>query len=472
MMTLPSFSDPVFRRQATGCLISLLAYCVIFLLPTPDGLSPAGKKSLALMISAIIVWVFDALPLAMSCTLFLFLQTVLGTVSLDDALHRFAIPPVFFCFAMFCIVVAFQNSGLTRRIVLWTSMKSQGKPGKLLFLLMMMSGLLSTILADVPVVAMMFPVALFLLEKNECVPGKSSFGKAVMLGLPLACLIGGVGTPAGSGTNILTMNMLASTAGVQISFFEWSAIGLPMTLLLIPVAWWAVMKIYPPELTSLAGMDQLCEDYECLGPLGRKEKIYIALLAFNLLLWCSTGIHGLPLTTAAVLGSILFALPGVSLISWEQDRHKIGWDILFLVGAANSLGVALWQNGAATWIADTFLSGMSSLPLVAVIALVSLFTILIHLVIPVNTPIVGVILPPVAAIAAAMGINPALLALPLGFSVSAAVLLPLDSVSLVTYQAGYYKMTDMFRPGLIISVAWVVITVAVMYLIAKPLGLM
>ena len=198
-------------------------------------------------------------------------------------------------------------------------------------------------------------------------------------------------------------------------------------------------------------MEQLCEDYECLGPLGRKEKIYIALLAFNLLLWCTTGIHGLPLATAAVLGSMLFALPGVSLISWEQDNHKIGWDILFLVGSANSLGVALWQNGAATWIADTFLSGMSSLPLVAVIA---------------------VILPPVAAIAAAMGINPALLALPLGFSVSAAVLLPLDSVSLVTYQAGYYKMTDMFKPGLIISVAWVVITVAVMYLIARPLGLM
>ena len=222
-MTLPSFKDPVFRRQTTGCILSLLVYCAALLAPTPEGLSLAGKQSLALMISAIIIWVFDALPLAMSCTLFLFLQGVLGTVSLDDALRNFATPPVFFCFAMFCIVVAFQNSGLTRRIVLWTSMKSQGRPGRLLFLLMMMSGLLSTILADVPVVAMMFPVALFLLEKNGCVPGQSSFGKAVMLGLPLACLIGGVGTPAGSGTNILTMNMLASTAGVQISFFQWSA---------------------------------------------------------------------------------------------------------------------------------------------------------------------------------------------------------------------------------------------------------
>ena len=71
-----------------------------------------------------------------------------------------------------------------------------------------------------------------------------------------------------------------------------------------------------------------------------------------------------------------------------------------------------------------------------------------------------------------MGINPAILAVPLGFSVSAAVLLPLDSVSLVTYQAGYYKMYDMFKPGIIISIAWIIITTALMYLIATPLGLM
>lgn len=169
---------------------------------------------------------------------------------------------------------------------------------------------------------------------------------------------------------------------------------------------------------------------------------------------------------------MLFALPGVSLIQWERDKNEIGWDILFLVGAANSLGVSLWHTGAATWIANTFFADLTTLPLAALIAAVSLFTIFIHLVIPVNTPIVSVILPPVAAIAAGMGINPALLALPLGFSVSAAVLLPLDSVSLVTYQAGYYRMSDMFKPGLIISVVWVIVTVLAMYLIASPLGLM
>lgn len=319
---------------------------------------------------------------------------------------------------------------------------------------------------------MMFPVALFLLQQNKCPVGESPFGKAVMLGIALAALIGGVGTPAGSGTNILTINMLENAAHVSVSFFQWTAIGMPMVLLLTPVAWWALIKVYPPEIQHLVAMESIGEDYARLGPLSRKEKCFLLFLSINLLLWCSSGAHGLPLPTAAVLGCVLFALPGVGLITWEEDRSKIGWDILFLVGTASSLGMALWENGTATWIANACLGGLNALPLTVVIALVSLFTILIHLVIPVNTPIVTVVLPPVVAIAVSMGINPAILAVPLGFSVSAAVLLPLDAVSLVTYQAGYYKMYDMFKPGIIISIAWIIITTALMYLIAAPLDLM
>ncbi|MDO5537797.1 MAG: SLC13 family permease, partial [Desulfovibrionaceae bacterium] len=429
---MPDPARSLARKRALGLAVSLAAYLVLAGMPSPEGLSLAGQKSLALMVSAIIVWVTDALPLAMSCVLFLFLQAVLGTVDLPSALHSFAIPPVFFCFAMFCIVVAFQNSGLTRRVVLWTSLKSRGEPRRLLFLLMMVTALLSSILADVPVVAMMYPVALFLLQQNSCPVGESPFGKAVMLGIALAALIGGVGTPAGSGTNILTISMLENAANVSVSFFQWAAIGMPMVLLLTPVAWWALVKVYPPEMASLAGMDSIGEDYSRLGSLTRKEKCFIAFLAVNLALWCTTDLHGLSLPTAAVLGCMLFALPGVDLIEWERDHTRIGWDILFLVGAANSLGMALWKNGTAEWIAQSCLGGMGAMPLVAVIALVSLFTILIHLIIPVNTPIVSVLLPPVVAVAVAMDINPAVLAVPLGFSISAAILLPLDAVSLVT----------------------------------------
>ncbi len=464
--------DPFADKKLGGIAAALLAYLLLAYMPTPEGLSPVGQKSLALMVSAIIIWVSDAFPMAMSCSFFLFMQTLLGTAKLPVALQNFAIPPVFFCFAMFCIVVAFQNSGLTQRIVLWTSLKSRGEPKRLLFFLMMVTALVSTILADVPVVAMMFPVALFLLEQNKCPLGKSPYGKAVMLGIALAALIGGVGTPAGSGTNILTMNMLESSAKITISFFQWAAVGMPMVLILTPVAWWAIVKVYPPEIDHLVGMETISADYAKLGKLSRKENVFLLFLAVNLGLWCTSGWHGLSLPVVAVLGCMLFALPGLGLISWQKDKNKIGWDILFLVGTANALGMALWENGTATWIANSCLGGLNGLPIALVISIISLFTILIHLVIPVNTPIVTVILPPVVAIAAGMGINPALLALPLGFSVSAAVLLPLDAVSLVTFQSGYYKMYDMFKPGIIISIAWVIVTSLLMHFIAPLLGLL
>lgn len=151
--------------------------------------------------------------------------------------------------------------------------------------------------------------------------------------------------------------------------------------------------------------------------------------------------------------------PGGMLPYGARFLNREGWDFMLRYSPERGSKVDPHYN-------------IRGMPLVAIIALVSLFTIAIHLIIPVNTPIVGVILPPVVAVAAVLSINPAVLALLIGFSVSAAVLLPLDAASLVTFQAGYYRMTDMFKPGLIISAGWAIITVALMYLIATPLGFM
>ena len=293
-----------------------------------------------------------------------------------------------------------------------------------------------------------------------------------MLGLPIACLIGGVGTPAGSAMNMLTIGLLQDTAKVHISFFEWMAIGMPMVLILTPVAWWAVIKVFPPEMDRLAGMELVEREYAELGPVTGREKLFFVILLINFILWCTDKIHGLPLPVVAVIGGSLFVLPRIQLIDWERDKCRIGWDILMLIGASNALGMIIWEQGGASWIANACLGDISDLPLAGVIAAISIFTIVIHLLIPVNTAIVAVLLPALAALAGTMGVNPAVLAIPMGFSVSAALLLPLDPVPLVTYPAGYYKMFDMFKPGCLISVVWVVVMTLIMFAIAVPLGLL
>ena len=430
-------SDSSTKKLFIGLGIAAL-YFIITALPAPDGLTPVGKKAIAMMLAAVLVWVFEVIPIAVSSILFTLLPVVAGIIPLPKVMAHFATPTVFFVFAMFCISIAFQNSGLNRRVVLWTSLRSRGNPSRLLFFLMMVSALLSTFLADIPVVAMMLPVAVLLLEKNRCEPGASPFGKAVMLGLPIACLIGGVGTPAGSAMNMLTIGLLQDTAKVHISFFEWMAIGMPMVLILTPVAWWAVIKVFPPEMDRLAGMELVEREYAELGPVTGREKLFFVILLINFILWCTDKIHGLPLPVVAVIGGSLFVLPRIQLIDWERDKCRIGWDILMLIGASNALGMIIWEQGGASWIANACLGDISDLPLAGVISAISIFTIVIHLLIPVNTAIVAVLLPALAALAGTMGVNPAVLAIPMGFSVSAALLLPLDPVPLVTYPAGYW----------------------------------
>lgn len=467
-MARSSFS----MRQVIIILGIIAIYILLVSLPTPEGLTLNGQKSIALMLAAVLAWVFEVLPLGISAILMTVLQMVLGTAPLPKAMQNFATPTLFFLVAMFCVSIAFQNSGLSQRIVLWATMRSKGSPSRLLFIFMMTCALLSTILADVPVTAMMFPVALVLLQKNGCLPGKSSFGKAVMLGVPIAALIGGAGTPSGSGMNILTMTLLESTTKVHLSFLQWSTIGIPMVLLITPVAWWAVTRVFKPEISTLAGMDTIREEFTALGGLKEGEKKFLLLLLLNLLLWATDSVHHIPLPVISVIGAALFFLPGIGLMEWSRDASRIGWDIVLLVGAANSLGMAIWDQGAATWIARVCLGGLTGLPVAVLIAVISTFTVLIHLIIPVNPAIVSVLLPSVVALANSAGINPAMLAIPLGFSVSAAMLLPLDAVPMVTFPAGYYKMSDMLKPGWIISIAWVIIMTLCMFIIARPLGLL
>lgn len=453
--------------------LGIIALCLaLSLVPQPEGLTPKGQVSIIFMMAAVLFWVTEALPIAFAAILFTLLPAVFQVAPLPTMMANFATPTVFFVFAMFVVSIAFQNSGFSRRVVLWASMRARGNPRKLVLYLMMVGALLSSVLADIPVMAMLVPVAVVILRGNGCRPGSSSFGRAMMIGLPFACLIGGVGTPAGSSMNAMTIGMLRDTAHVSLSFLAWACVGMPMVLILTPVAWFFTIKAYPPEMDTLVGMENVEREYRELGPPSSREIKFLVIMLANMALWMTDNIHHLPLPVVCVLGATLFLLPGLDIVHWKEDSRKIGWEVLMVIGAANSLGVLLWDQGAASWIASTCLGGIAHLPLWAMIAVISAFTVAVHLIVPVNTALVAVMIPALVALSAGMGVNAALLAIPLGFSVSAALLLPLDPVSLVSYNAGYYKMGDMFKPGLFISVCWVVVMTGVMLLIARPLGLM
>ena len=159
----------------------------------------------------------------------------------------------------------------------------------------------------------------------------------------------------------------------------------------------------------------------------------------------------------ALIGAVTLFLPGIRVIRWSEASQAIGWDILLMIGGVTSIGLASRDTGLATWVVSTIFDGADGLSVLWLVVGISAFTVLIHFVVPIGPVVNAVMIPPIVALALAIGQPPMLLALPVIFTASCAFLLPLDPVALITYSKGYYKMTDMLWPGLVISVFWVVI---------------
>jgi solute carrier family 13 (sodium-dependent dicarboxylate transporter), member 2/3/5 len=459
------------RRTVLGLLAAVVLPGVLMLLPAPAGLSGAGQRMAALFLAALILWATEALPVAVTALLAVLLQPVLRVEEVRAAFTAFMSPVFFFVLAMFFLAAALMASGVDRRFALALLARAGTRPRRVLLALMAGTAALSTIMSDVPVCAIFMAVALGIFARAGVVPG-SPFGKSVMMGIPIASLIGGVATPAGSSINILGIYFIEEYGKVRVPFLSWTAIGVPMVLVLTPVAWWVLCRFFPPEMESVGREEDVRAERAALGGWKAAEKKVVGLLAVMVVAWvASTWVKALDVTLVALAGSLALFLPGLRLLKWEEAQRRVGWDALLMIGGVTSLGAASVKTGLAKWMVDAALGGMTGWSAVWVIAAISAFTVVVHLAIPIAPVINSVLIPPIVLLALAAGQSPALYALPVAFTASCAFLLPLDAVPLVTLPCGYYRTFDMFAPGLVISLVWVVWMTVLMMLLGPALHL-
>jgi solute carrier family 13 (sodium-dependent dicarboxylate transporter), member 2/3/5 len=469
-------------RAVVVLLVGIAAAAVITQLPlgggaAAGGLSPAARNLGAIFVLCVVLWATEAIPVAVTALLAVVLQPLLGVVPLDGALGAFMSKVFFFVVAMFVIAGVVVHSGLDRRFALGLLTRAGTDPRRVLLALMVGTAALSSIMSDVPACAVFMAVGMGVLSRAGVKPGSSRFGKAVMMGIPIAALIGGVATPAGSSVNVIGLDLLHRFSaehdlGIRVTFVQWMALGVPMVLVLVPAAWWTMLRFHPPELDSVGDTGDLARERRKLGPIGASEWKVIVILAVMVVLWVAgSWVKALDLTIVALCGAIVTFLPGVRLMDWTRAERFIGWNTLFMIGGVTSLGAASMDTGLANWLVSITMGGIETWPLVAVIALIGVVTVLIHLPLPI-APVVNVVLiPPVAALSLKLGVNPAVCVLPVAFTASCAFLLPLDAVPLLTYRAGYYRMFDMLGPGGTVSALWVVVMTALMLLLAPLVGL-
>lgn len=461
------------RREGIAVILAVLAAILVSLMPAPEGLSAQGQRAAALFIGVLILWSTEAIPIAVTAILALILQPMLGLGKLPTAFANFMSPAFFFAMAMFIVATAWTTTGLASRFALWMIAKAGTDARRVVYVFCFGTGALSMIVADLSSAAIFMAIALGIFERTGITPGHSRFGKAVMLGIPIAALIGGVATPSGSAINVLGLSMIEQGGGPRIPYLSWMALGLPMVAILLPVAAWVILRFHPPEIESIGDINEIHEARRAMGSISVREWQVIGVMAVMTTLWLlSTWVPVLDITLVAIAGSCAFFLPGMRVLTWPAAQRGIGWEVLIMLGGISSLGALSASSGLAQWIVGSTLSGLADWGPAWVILLISIFTAGIHLVIPSNPVINVVMIPPIMLLAVAAGQNPALYALPVAFTASCAFLLPLESVALVTFTKGYYRMHDMLAPGLLITAVWVVVMTGVLMLIGPMLGLL
>ena len=310
----------------------------ILILPSPEGLPPEAHRLAALFAGVLVLWATEALPIAVTALLALALQPLFGLTSLvtgrpptpgaifGAAAANFMSSVFFFVLVMFAIAHAWVKTGLARRFALWLIARAGTDATRAVYVFMIGTGAISMVVSDVPAAAIFMAIAVGILDKLGLRPG-SRFGRAVMIGIPIAALIGGVGTPAGSSINLLGLIMIEQAGGDRVPFLHWMAIGIPMVAILLPVAAWVLVRFFPPEIASIGDLEEIHDERRRMGPVSRAEWKVVAIMSAMITLWiASTWLPVFDTFLVAVVGAVAMFLPGIGLFTWKEVQRVTGWD--------------------------------------------------------------------------------------------------------------------------------------------------
>ena len=279
------------------------------------------------------------------------------------------------------------------------------------------------------------------------------FTRAILLGVPIAASVGGMGTIIGSPPNAIAADAI-NNAGVlpfSIGFLEWMVLGAPLAIGLTLVLWFALLKrFHPPkeqlELNFLQkNIAEKIPDEEKEDPDDKlldeerlAKRIVLLTLAVTLLLWLTGRLHNIP--PAAVSGIPIIVFTMVSIVTGEEVR-SLPWDTLMLVAGGLSLGLAIQETGLSQY----FVEQLKDLPLASflVIPLFALLTVIFSNVMS-NTA-TATILIPIATLWP--GLHPAVLPIIIGLSASCALFLPVSTPpNAIVFSTGLVRQQE-FRFG-------------------------
>jgi solute carrier family 13 (sodium-dependent dicarboxylate transporter), member 2/3/5 len=171
----------------------------------------------------------------------------------------------------------------------------------------------------------------------------------------------------------------------------------------------------------------------------------------------------------AVAAAVAFFLPGVNILTWREAQADIDWGGIVLIAAGLSLGMIVFETGAARWLAMIAFAPIGSLTLALRIFLAVLIVEFLKVFFSSNTVTGVILIPMMIAFSLSLGMNPWYLAGPVAIATSMAFLLVTSSpTNVIPYASGYFTIREFATAGIFLTLV-IPVCVTLSFLVFAPL---
>ncbi len=483
MTQTPEETGPALY-QRIGLFAGPVAALMVVVFFSPETLPQAGVYVAAIGTLMAIWWATEAIPVAVTAFLPLVALPMLGVGSVAENAQPYAHPIIYLFFGGFVIALAIERCGLHRRIALAVFSFIGANARFLVGGFMIAAAIVSMWISNTSTTLMLLPIAISVATViNETMPDLSvkarrHFNTALLLGLAYGATLGGVATLVGTPPNAFMAGFMADTYGVEIDFARWMLVGVPVALVMLPLAWLSLTRImYRVDFRASAeAINHIASMRAGLGPMSKAEQRTGLLFLFLVAGWIfRKPIADLPFlgevtdTTVAMTAAVAaFLIPSgrksEALMRWS-DMTKLPWGVLILFGGGLALAAAIANSGLALWIGEQLAPlGVINLTLlvIAATALVIFLTELTS-----NLATTATFLPVIAAVAVETGQDPLLFVIPVTLAASCAFMLPVATPpNAIVFSSGHISIPQMARAGLLLNL----VSIAILSVVALTLA--
>jgi sodium-dependent dicarboxylate transporter 2/3/5 len=461
--------------------------------------NPRAHDLMAVFLLIVTWWVTECIPIPVTALLIPVFLTTLRICPVGEAFAPFANPIIMLFLGSFILARAMCVHGLDQKLA-YSVLSVKGiatKKTRILFALGMTSMFLSLWISNTATTAMMYPIALGVLDafrSNTETNKQTPFSVILLLALAYSSSIGGIGTPIGSPPNLIAIGFLERLIDYRVTFFQWMIIGflvmLPMYVALFFLMKWKLRKNNEGVRNKDAVFPGAHQKGSRLSVAQRNVLIAFSVTVF---LWVFPGFvslvwgreaplyiwfHGhFPEAVAAIIGAgLLFFLP-VRLKQNEftlsiKEALRIDWGTLLLFGGGLSLGFQMFETGLADAIGRFFISMGGSTASLSLITLLAVTFSVFLTELTSNTASANMLIPIIIAISNAASVNPLPPVLGSAIGCSFAFMLPVATPpNAIIYGSGMIRLPQMMRIGFWLNLAGIIIIWLSIRFIIPSLGL-